>query len=1483
MAFRKRESWSDEENILKHTPVFQQASKKIRRGSLSHVLAEHDYPPGPSSLEQLLMFPKELVATVCSDPTRKQRLLHLLEHGLLHSSDYSGVGAEREALRCMALAIASETGVSVLHTHTRSCDISVAAQKVLCGIAEHQDGGASCVFKDIVQQIDPVAQGWLSECDVNPAATEKQRVTGFREMRDWLLENESWAIHQDHASLCCQHNRACVVNKPRDASSLAVAINTAGNECKAWSSEGKQQRHGHESQRALLCWLAQRHWLARTGQESLFFQECTPLFDVQGCLVEPLADSHRMLHVLTGPEDHGWPTARTRRLSCGLSLRELIWVGPDQSEIQSHFTSIFKRRCELSGKIFFQEPDDNVRVWVDKHRRQKGRVSDDVPLRGEDMWSQVLTPTQMQRVEQYKALQSERAGLLDQAYFADVDHWPGSPGPSSGPYWPTLLTHGTILEFSSGRIATPMERFLSLGFNPFQHLCNEFSWPAAPFVSKVSERQQTSLSGNSQSLPAVMAWYLYVLAHTVRMLLCSGLKPLKPSAARPKAKARPCNVNGRYGSLDVKYNSILDALPPDALPQEVTSGRHSYWVSRADTCITVNLQSCTFVVKHPYRDNVFHSICFKKMLGGAAAGWLHVRVLCRHWQKHFDASLTDVAINEQRVLALKELFDELTLPWHGLFFCGRFLVVKSQAVLCAERSDVSGLLQNPAETADGNAEQPTGAVRARGRGPLSLCICPNCPFVKYQGARFCAEGDHKRAYDNIMYQRRSRKDISQEEQEAFDEEMRNDQRAGEFVESFALDNPPEMRRKSLIDFAQFVRTRGIRASTKDSRKNIAMTKRAFMKHCENVLGLDEEESKEYWLELYNDRSIQRDKEGFRGAEQLYVPAQHMKMREREHYVDNHVIEGSDQIRNPTLEQRDMLQRHLGKQEACFADEFFQMNEAARKDLETGPRAPTTPGKAEKNADGPKITPEKPAKPVNLARDRPNLNRMMDSSINKLFNDLNKNIAFFEPAVEKWRDHPANLKAKDRAALSFLKVLQARHRMMAQVLGKPQVIQQLISEPSEPAPVEASAVAPGSPKSEMTGQQEARLQTETASKRNQSFKEFIEDPGVLAHKCWDGELTDLMSIEDLHELRDQVLDVDTAEKFLACKTQWAKAEKAVKQLSGNFKSAADDLQKHLRSVVSEETRSKKREASQKEKDALRKVKQEAADAAAEIKKRKQKTSETQLALFTADCKDVPTVAEMKEDQLASPFDDAWTRPWLMSSCAALNLVLIETPVQRALASWGAQYKKAQVTAKMECVTFPVQQNQGKDEIAGVLKKLFPSEAAVDISSVAGGQTFMGQCWMYGCSSTLKSLAATPNHACLLKAQVAGEVFHLLFNMETLLAVLYKTGAITSEHDLMKASEIVQAYAAEDLKKLLDHGVKIVQATLKPRQALYIPTGWLVMEVAMPSVHIYGIRKSFFLSTSHKQYKVAIDATKAGGKNVDRMVEISKLMEKTTPTA
>ena len=195
-----------------------------------------------------------------------------------------------------------------------------------------------------------------------------------------------------------------------------------------------------------------------------------------------------------------------------------MWVGPNTTEeIQRQFDCLFAKRCVVSGQLFFQADDASIEEWAKARARKRMRVRSSQDLVGPGLWQDVLTPAQLQRINNYRTLQLHRASLDDGCFIVDADHWAHSPGPSSGPHFPTLLRHGTIVDLGSGKVAMADDRWLSLGFNVRRDLGSPFShWPAHGCVKDLSDRTQHSLSGNSQSLPAIVAWQLYVFANVVR-------------------------------------------------------------------------------------------------------------------------------------------------------------------------------------------------------------------------------------------------------------------------------------------------------------------------------------------------------------------------------------------------------------------------------------------------------------------------------------------------------------------------------------------------------------------------------------------------------------------------------------------------------------------------------------------------------------------------------------------------------------------------------------------------------------------------------------------------------------------------------------------------------------------------------------------------------------------------------------------------------
>ena len=352
---------------------------------------------------------------------------------------------------------------------------------------------------------------------------------------------------QDHADWCLVHEQFCVVNRPRSHlnevagfSDECLVIANAGNCCQGWSAEGKRARGSHSSQHALATWVCQRKALAASGEEDMFFQECTPLFDSQSCLAEPLEETHKIIETCVGPSLLGWPTSRDRRLCAGLSLRSLVWVGPeDPDELTRQFEQLFARCCILNGSVFFQEDKQATQDWCLAKLKQRQFFGP--PPSGHRLWRKILPPGQFQRLEAYQARMASGAAL-DGTYICDLDHWPDSPGPTAGPFFPVLLRHGTIVDLNNMRVAMGKDRFLSLGFHMTTDVSPRFFWPIAPYVLTLPDRHIHSLSGNCQSLPAIMAWQLYVFANTVRREVPHVGRPIRLIGAGDEDAAGPAGI-----------------------------------------------------------------------------------------------------------------------------------------------------------------------------------------------------------------------------------------------------------------------------------------------------------------------------------------------------------------------------------------------------------------------------------------------------------------------------------------------------------------------------------------------------------------------------------------------------------------------------------------------------------------------------------------------------------------------------------------------------------------------------------------------------------------------------------------------------------------------------------------------------------------------------------------------------------------------------
>lgn len=397
-----------------------------------------------------------------------------------------------------------------------------------------------------------------------------------------------------------------------------------------------------------------------------------------------------------------------------------------------------------------------------------------------------------------------------------------------------------------------------------------------------------------------------------------------------------------------------------------------------------------------------------------------------------------------------------------------------------------------------------------------------------------------------------------------------------------------------------------------------------------------------------------------------------------------------------------------------------------------------------------------------------------------------------------------------------------------------------------------------------------------ARRQVTFEEFLQEHRASKEKFWEGETEHVMCLGDAWAFLDQILDAQDTATFLGLKRKWNLAEKALGQIVKGVKQSADDLTRHMKVKVSENNRAQKRKAEEQDKQALQKVKDDAKAAADAIKKRKQ-SAEAVPALFTASVPDNVAQRVSHLDSLAQVAETQWRHdfPWKCPMCDSLKMVLGEGKVQKALATWGSQYKRTLAQTKLDQVTFPFEEKSGLRDVNGVFADIVKATELPDISGVPGGKAFTSAAWLFGCHVDMKAVGFTPNHAALVKLLAVGEVRRILVEWSSFKDAIGEFSSI--EEVLTKFKKMDQ----DGLKDLAAKGVVMRQCLLQKQEVLYIPMGWLSVEVACPSPFIYGIRKSFFIKSKGKVYEESIEVAKSmegTGKSVERMGKILETMDK-----
>ena len=575
----------------------------------------------------------------------------------------------------------------------------------------------------------------------------------------------------------------------------------------------------------------------------------------------------------------------------------------------------------------------------------------------------------------------------------------------------------------------------------------------------------------------------------------------------------------------------------------------------------------------------------------------------------------------------------------------------------------------------------------------------------------------------------------------------------------------------------------------------------------------------------------------------------------------------------------------------FGNSIFDMTSGQKADA-LARRAPATPAKGHGQVPSGEPDEKAPEKPVNLTRERPILHRSVETSLRRIKADLEKSLEACGVAHTAYREYPSELKTNDRALVSFCRVMQFRQETVARCMGFPDGIVHLVPDSSlvggpgnqGDQSTGGSVAAPSSPtQSQMTGAAPYQAEAQQATRNEVSWEDFLKEARTMNQKFWDGDLKDIMPIEEVHTLMEHILEAKDPAEFLALKKTWQAYEKAAGQIGKGAKQGAEDVCRHMKVKAAENTREKKRKADADAKAELQKVKDEAKAAAEAIKKRKLQSEEKSDPLYSLDMPpDVAPEVETLEHEKLHQTDWRLAYPWKLAKCDSANVCLSHGKMQKALSFWGAQYKKTMSQSKLTQVTYPVDEKSGLEEANKFFGEIIQDQDRPDISTVPGGAAFMKAVWLFGCASELKQATFLPNNAALMKMLVVGEVRHILVEWKSFCEALAKLRNTQQPISAEEAMDALTKLDADTLVRLFKFGAVLRQCTLQKLEVLFIPMGWLSVEIAGACSFIYGLRKSCFVKGSGNAYKDAIDRTEKAGKTVDRMKAIHAILEQAEAT-
>ena len=773
--------------------------------------------------------------------------------------------------------------------------------------------------------------------------------------------------------------------------------------------------------------------------------------------------------------------------------------------------------------------------------------------------------------------------------------------------------------------------------------------------------------------------------------------------------------------------------------------------------------------------------------------------------------------------------------------------------------------------AKGKAKARAKAGSAGSRPGKAPCLC--CKEARHANSRFCKE--HKRSYDSMAYQ--AKKAEQQGEGgavQAFNNSMADDFSAKAAIEKFCEANPPDQRyaRKSFIDWADFKKTYGQRTDIIDRSKCKPMWEGEFIMWAMNEKALPKAEAENWWKEHYNNPRIERDNEGYKGRLQLWIPTGPSKLVDKSRFTESNTSQGSKPMKNPTPADVEMLQEHVKRQRQSVVDPFFTQNVSVPASVTSV--ASVTPKQSEGQHSEAALSDVEAKRPkIDVDRAAPKLMKSMEKELTAMKKNFSVAHEKATAAMTALDNVDLNLLVDDQALFGLLRSLDLRlhflHRWECDDCDSVEK-----TDEKHSFAVKMQKLFDATPDIKIVEPAGKLLQSAVADFEKMKTLTLAE---ILAGNQARLPIKDdrFFSRKGLENKKQEALSLQTAKEYEALKADWQVVSASAVSMFSSVAKISNDVTEHVNTKVREAKRQATRKQNQDKQDALKAIRDQARKAADEIKaKPKVSVKEPVFGIDFATA-NLPGIEERKEG------DQKWGHPWVMRNWAPGKKCLDDSSIKKSLDTFGSQYRKLGDPSGRH--QYSLQAGGVKEMMDTALQQAMPG-AMLDLvqHGIEGGDKFMASCWFYGFSPGMTFCGLQPNAAAQLRLHAKGQVNMLVMSLSDFTSKIpEKTDPIpfnTVRDHLLKMD-------GEEIQRCREKGVEVHFHCLSPNELLYLPTGYLTVEVCDAGVgEVCGVRKSFFPleKGTADEYSAVLSQFEADGRSVGQMQSVSKALSKDVET-